>query len=173
MSCVIGLLNNGTLYLGSDGIATTDDGEKRPIICEKIFRNGDYLIGYTGSVRHGQVLGSHYFEPPEDIFDFPEAIREKFIDVGAIQTTDTGQQIHNSNILIGYKGRLYEILIDFQINEVMGSYTAIGSGAPYAMGSLFASKKWKSPTKRIINALDAASEYDRSCGAPYCIEAME
>jgi ATP-dependent protease HslVU (ClpYQ) peptidase subunit len=173
MSCVLGLLNNGKLYMGSDGVATTDDGEKRPILCNKIFRNKEYLIGFTGSVRHGQLLGPRYFNAPSNIYDFPEAIRGKFVDSGAILSTDTGQQVHSSNFLVGYKGRLFEILIDFQLNEIMGNFTAIGSGAPYAMGSLFASKKWKSPEKRIVNALDAASEYDGSCGAPYCIEVME
>lgn len=28
MSCVVGLLDNGSLYMGADGIATTEDGEK-------------------------------------------------------------------------------------------------------------------------------------------------
>ena len=55
----------------------------------------------------------------------------------------------------------------------MGNFTAIGSGATYAMGSLFATKKWKSPEMRVLNALDAACEYDRSCGKPYTIEVME
>jgi ATP-dependent protease HslVU (ClpYQ) peptidase subunit len=173
MSCVIGLLQDGKLYMGSDGIATTEDGEKRPVICFKVFRNGKYLIGYTGSVRHGQLIAPRKFSPPTNILDFPDDIRVQFEEHGAILSTDTGQQVHNSNILIGWKGRLYEILIDFQMNEVFGSYTAIGSGAAYAMGSLFATRKWTSPEARLKNALDAACEFDRSCGEPYTIEVME
>jgi len=173
MSCVVGLLQNGKLYLGSDGIATTEDGERRPIICVKIFTNKDYLIGYTGSVRHGQLLGPKCFDPPSSIYDFPDQIREAYEKKGAILLNENGQQMFSSNILIGHKGRLFELLIDFQMNEVYGNFTSIGSGAAYAMGSLFATKKWKSPEKRIINALNAASEYDRSCGEPFTIEIME
>jgi ATP-dependent protease HslVU (ClpYQ) peptidase subunit len=173
MSCVIGLLNNGRLYMASDGIATTEEGERRPVICIKLFKNKNYLIGYTGSVRHGQVLGPKFFEPPTNVYELPDAIRQKFIDTGCILTTETGQQVHSSNILVGYRGHLFEILIDFQMNEVSGDFTSIGSGSPYAMGSLFATKKWKSPEKRIINALDCAREYDRSCGRPYAIEVIE
>ena len=173
MSCVVGLIQNGKLYMGSDGLATTEDGERRPVICIKIFTNKNYLIGYTGSVRHGQLIGPRYFDPPKSIYDLPEEIRKKFDESGAMMLMDNGQQMHASNILIGHKGRLFEILIDFQMNEVMGNFTGIGSGSPYAMGSLFATKKWKSPEKRIINSLDCAKEYDRSCGRPYTIEVME
>jgi ATP-dependent protease HslVU (ClpYQ) peptidase subunit len=173
MSCVLGLLQNGKLYLGADGLATTEDGERRPVICIKIFKNKDYLIGYTGSVRHGQILGPKFFEPPSSIYDLPDAIREIFESKGAMLVAETQQQMTSSNFLIGYQGRLFEILIDFQMNEVYGDFTAIGSGATYAMGSLFATKKWNSPENRIKNALDAAKEYDRSCGRPYTIQAME
>jgi len=173
MSCVVGLIQNGMVYIGSDGLATTEEGERRPVICIKIFTNKEYLIGFAGSVRHGQLLGPKFLDAPASVYDFPDAIREVFIEKGAIMTTDTGQQMHNSNILIGHKGRLFELLIDFQINEVMGNFTAIGSGSTYAMGSLFATKKWKTPENRIINALNAAKEYDRSCGLPFTIETMK
>ncbi len=173
MSCVVGLLQNGKLYLGADGFATTEGGERRPIICNKIFTNNSYLIGFTGSVRHGQILGPKHFKPPESIYDFADAVREIFAEKGAMLTSEVGQQIHASNLLLGYHGRLYEVLIDFQLNEVFGSYTAIGSGSPYAMGSLYATKKWNSAEKRIMNALKAATEFDTSCGLPYQIEVME
>jgi len=68
MSCVIGLVDNeGQIWMGSDNFATTDKGEIRPIKVQKIFRNGKYLFGYTGSVRGGQILTSKHFTPPKDI----------------------------------------------------------------------------------------------------------
>ena len=74
MSCVVGLVDNGSVWIGADGIATTDDGEKRPIKARKIIRNRDYLFGYTGSVRTGQVIDPYYFKPPKNIFDLPDAL---------------------------------------------------------------------------------------------------
>lgn len=174
MSCVIGLLQNGKLYIGSDGIATTDDGEKRPIIATKVFTNKGYLMGYTGSIRTGQLVGPKHFNPPSNVYELPDLIRQHILEKGSlIINGETQQHMHSCNFLIGYQGRLFEILIDFQLNEIMGNFTAIGSGATYAMGSLFATKKWTSPENRILNALEAASEYDRSCGRPFMIEVME
>jgi ATP-dependent protease HslVU (ClpYQ) peptidase subunit len=174
MSCVVGLLNNGELYMGSDGVATTDDGERRPIIATKVFTNKEYLIGFTGSVRTGQLAGPKFFEPPSNIYDIPDALRENFLEKGSlVVSNETQQHLMSSNFLIGYKGRLFEILIDFQLNEVRGDFTAIGSGATYAMGSLFATKKWNSPEKRVLNSLQAASQFDRSCGKPFTIEVMK
>jgi ATP-dependent protease HslVU (ClpYQ) peptidase subunit len=173
MSCVVGVIQQGKVYIASDGLATTEEGERRPVICIKVFTNKHYLIGYTGSVRHGQILGPRFFDPPSSIYDFPDAARKIYEEKGAMLVNDTGQQMFASNVLIGHAGRLFELLIDYQMNEVYGDFTSIGSGAPYAIGSLFATKKWKSPIKRIVNSLDAACEYDRSCGKPYTIEVME
>ena len=174
MSCVIGLVNGGKVYIASDGIATTDDGEKRPIICNKVFKNKNYLIGFTGSVRTGQIIGAKFFDPPQNVYELPDAIRESLTEKGSIViSNETQQQLTSCNFLVGFQGRLFEILMDFQLNEVLGDYTAIGTGAPYAMGALFASKKWNSPEKRLKAALGAACEYDTSCGPPYTIEIME
>jgi len=173
MSCVIGLLNEGKIYIASDGIATTEDGERRPIIATKIFRNGNYLIGFTGSIRTGQVLQPESFQPPKYIHELPDAIRNQFAEKGCLVIHNESQQHHHAcNFVIGYEGRLYEILIDFQLNEIYGEFTAIGSGAGYALGSLYSTKKWTSPNKRLKTALKAAAEFDRSCGEPFYIEVI-
>ena len=174
MSCVIGLLHDGKVYVASDGIATTDDGEKRPIVANKIFTNKNYIIGFTGSVRTGQLAGPKFFDPPENIYDLPDALREKLGEKGSLViSSDTQQHLNACNYIIAYRGRLFEMLMDFQLNEIMGSYSAIGSGAPYAMGALFASRNINFPERRLKTALKAACEYDMCCGLPFTIEVME
>ena len=173
MSCVVGLLKDGKLYMGSDGRATTDDGEKRPIVATKLFWNEDFLIGFAGSVRTGQLLKADYFEVPDDVLELPDAIRDHLCDKGSLATSDDQLSVQNCNFLIGYNGRLYEILTDFQLNEVYGSFLVIGSGSQYAMGSLFTSKRVKSGEKRVLLALKAAAKFDSACGPPYFIEVME
>jgi len=174
MSCVIGLLHEGSVYIASDGIATTDDGEKRPIIATKIFKNKDYLIGFTGSVRTGQLVGPKFLDPPSSIYDLPDAIREILSEKGSLViSNETQQHLNACNFLIAHKNRLFEMLMDFQMNEVMGDFSAIGSGSPYAQGALHATTKWNSAEKRLKAALNAACEYDMSCGLPYTIEKME
>ncbi len=174
MSCIIGLVQDGKLYMASDGIATTADGEKRPIVATKIHWNGNYLIGYSGGVRTGQLVAEgKLFAPPKEIINFPEAIREHLQEHGSMMVDDAQLHIQNCNFLIGYEGKLWEILVDFQLNEVYGEYTAIGSGAAYAMGSLFSTKDEQDPEKRLTLALQAACEYDMSCGLPFTIESVE
>lgn len=169
MSCVVGLLHEGHVYIGADGFATTEDGERRPIVTDKIIRNKNYLIGYTGSVRTGQILDPHYFNPPDVIEDFVEALREHLYAKGCVATTEGGINMQSCNFLIGYKHRLHEILMDFQLNEVMGNFTAIGSGASYAMGALYVLDKTNkiAPSTKVELALDAAAEFHVTCGPPF------
>jgi 20S proteasome alpha/beta subunit len=70
--------------------------------------------------------------------------------------------------------------MDLQISEIDPNlgYCSIGSGGPFAMGSLYTTAKTKqSPKTRLKTALDAASEFSKGCGRPYEIysydEAME
>lgn len=173
MSCIVGLLKDKKLYMGSEGRATTDDGEKRPILATKLFWNGDFLIGFAGSVRTGQLLKAEYFEVPDDVHELADAIRGHLGVKGSLATSDDQLSVQNCNFLVGFKGRLYEILTDFQLNEVYGDFLSIGSGSTYAMGSLFTSKRVKSGEKRVLLALRAAVEFDSRCGPPYFIEVME
>jgi len=173
MSCVVGLIQNGKIFIGSDGRATTGDGETRPIKTIKVFRNGKYLIGYTGSVRTGQVLQERYFEAPDDIFEFPDAIREHLGNKGTLLANDEQAQMQNANFLIAFENSLYEILIDFQLNEIDGGFTSIGAGATYALGSLHTtSKLMLSPEERVNAALEAACRYETSCGKPLDIQVL-
>lgn len=169
MSCVVGLINNGSVYIGGDGRATTNDGEIRPIVASKVFKNKKYLFGYSGSVRSGQVLLPEYFEPPDNIVDMADAVREQLKRKGCMGSNEDQIEATQSNFLIGYEGRLYEILIDFQLNEIYGEYTAIGSGSSFALGAFFATKRVKNPIKRIKIALDASKEFCSFVGDPYTI----
>ena len=173
MSCVIGLVQDGDVYMGADGFATTEEGERRPIIADKIIRNKDYLIGYTGSVRTGQILDPHNFEIPDQIEDFAEALREHLYAKGCVAITEGGIQMQTCNFLIAYKERLYELLIDFQLNEIMGAFTAIGSGAPYAMGAMFVLEKVNiEPLRKLEYALGAATDFHTSCGPPFSYDKL-
>lgn len=175
MSCVVGIMYDEKIYMGADGYATADDGERRPIVAEKLFFNKDYLIGYTGSVRTGQVLKPEKFDPPSDIEDLPDAIREHLFEKGCVLSSEEHGQIHTSNFLIGHQGMIYEILIDFQMNKTYGDFNSIGAGSQYAFGSLYTTRFLKniSPQQRIKLALNAASFYNVSCGPPFTYESIE
>jgi len=171
MSCVIGLVDNGKIYFGADGFATTEDGERRPIVANKIFRNKDYLIGYTGSVRTGQLVEPAHFDAPADISELAESMREHLYARGCVAVAEGGIHMQTSNFLIAYKDKLYEILKDFQLNEVMGNFTAIGSGAAYAMGAIYVMNKYNlEPIKQLELALQATTHFHTAVGPPFDYE---
>jgi len=171
MSTVVAIVDKGKVWMGADSYATMEGGERRRIICNKIFTNGPYLIGYVGSVRVGQVVRPEYFTPPDDILKLPDALIKHFKEKGCLGVDGEDQTSKNaSNFLIATPtGRLFEILVDFQLNEVK-DFTAIGSGSPFALGSLYTTKGIKNCRRRATTALMVAGVYDMHTGPPYIIE---
>jgi hypothetical protein len=173
MSTVVGISNEDGVWIGVDSAATTESGESRFIMFKKLFRNKGYLFACTGSIRGSQVLLPEHFDPPRNAFDLPDAIREQFRERGCIAlSSDDQTEIQLCNFMVGYEGRLYEILVDFQMNEIM-SYDSLGSGSSYAFGALHAIRNTKlSPERKIKIALSAAACFDTSTSQPFVIEKL-
>ena len=171
MSTIVAIVNKGKVWMGADSYASMESGERRRIICNKIFINPPYLIGYVGSVRVGQTLKPEYFKPPENVFDFPDKIIKQFEKKGCLGIDSEDQTFkHGSNFLIAIPdGKLFEILVDFQMNEIK-DFTSIGSGSAFALGSLYTTRKKKDPRKRIMTALEIAAVYDTHTGPPFVVE---
>lgn len=170
MSTVVGFVNKNGVWIGADDSASSDSGERRPIIVKKVFRNGKYLFGCTGSIRASQLLFPEYFTPPSNIVNLVDDIRNLFREKGCITLTSEDQtQSHLANFLVGYKKKLYEILVDFQINQV-AEYDAIGSGSSFAFGALYTIRNTNlKPEQRIKIALQAAEKFDTSTASPFMI----
>jgi ATP-dependent protease HslVU (ClpYQ) peptidase subunit len=174
MSCVVGIKHKGNVYIGADTRGSSEGGDIRPIKAQKIFRVGNYLLGAVGSARGCQILHSKFFDPPEDILDFPDYLRNHCREKGCLAITDDQTEAWVSNLIIGYKKQLYEILVDFHISTV-DEFTAIGSGGTYALGSLKAIQELNNdmePVKRIELALKCAMEFDSSTGGSIVIEKL-
>lgn len=174
MSTVVGIVDGKDIYIGADSLASTEEGDARPMKCKKIFRNGKYLVGFIGSVRGGQILYPDYFKFPTKIADLPDAIMGQCTEKGCLVTSEQSTSLHACNYLIGYKGKLYEILVDFQMTEIP-HYTAVGSGSYYAFGSLHTTEQMKddfTPSMRIELALSAAEEFSTSTRGPFYYEKL-
>ena len=171
MSCAIGLITTDGIWIGTDSAATTSEGEKRPILAEKLFRNKNLLIAYVGSVRGGQILHKEQFKPPSNIYKLPDAIIEQCKEKGSLSINAEDQtNCHLCNYLVACKDGLYEVLADFQINKIP-EYTAVGSGSSHAFGSLFTTGKSNlNPEQRVKLALTAAANFDTSTAPPFIIE---
>jgi ATP-dependent protease HslVU (ClpYQ) peptidase subunit len=70
------------------------------------------------------------------------------------------------NFLIGYRSRLFEMVDDYHVSEPVNGYEAVGSGAKYALGSLYATPHLP-PEQRVALALEAAAYHNAYVRPPY------
>jgi len=169
MSCVVAITDCKKVYMAAESAATSMEGDRRLIVPSKIIKNGPYLFGYSGSVRTGQLLEPHFFKPPKNVLDIPDALMELLEAKKSLSFSETQTALLQCNIIVGYKSKIYEILSDFQLNEPAIEYVAVGSGACYAFGSLSttSSLQIKDINQRLTLALDSACLFSADCKGPY------
>lgn len=181
MTCIVGLVDNGEVYMGGDsagvaGLSITIRND------EKVFTNGPFIIGFTSSFRMGQLL-RFKFAPPKQtndisdyefmVTDFIDAVRKCFAMNGFGNLQDRSHNVGGS-FLVGYNGVLYSVDSDFQVGIPTKGYDAVGCGADLALGALFVSEGMLSPTERVQRALEAAEAFSGGVSAPFvCLTSKE
>lgn len=174
MTCIVGSIDNGTIYMGGDSAGVAGYSIQRRADC-KVFVSGDFIMGFTSSFRMGQIL-QYSFTPPimkenQDLFaymatDFADGIRD-CLKAGGYARINSNEE-SGGTFLVGYKGRLFTIEDDFQISEQLENYAAVGCGQDIALGSMF-STKGQPIEQRIRTALEAAEEYSAGVRGPFNI----
>jgi len=177
MTVIAGLVDdNGNIYIGGDsagvsGYSLTVRND------EKVFRNGEFLIGYTSSFRMGQLL-RYKFKPPfhmpsKSIYeymvcDFIESVRECFKEGGYNEKrleVDEG-----GSFLVGYRGNLFKVENDYQIGKSKYPFTSTGCGHELALGSLHTSVSFElTPKERINLALEVTEKCCAGVRSPFTI----
>ena len=186
MTCIVGMLHDGVVYMAGDHIAT--DGYCKEVQKRsKVFRNGDFIIGYTESFRMGQLL-EHVWEPPKKPKDckdhteymvkfvVPSLIKcfddNKFIrsvnDSDSASKRSVNGQAYGGEFLVGYRNRLYKVESDFAVLECVNGYDAIGAGEEYARGALEALKMTANPDATLF--LTAALKATEKHCALVCVD---
>lgn len=179
MTCIVGLVDNGNVWMGADSAGTNGWLDQTIRQDLKLFRNDDFLIGGCGSFRLLQLL--HYkLHPPKRhpdtdvmkymVTEFVEAVRTCLKEGGFTRVKDNNEEIDGS-FLVGYDGRLFEIECDLQVGESMDGYNGIGSGGRIALGSLYVSQG--TPEERIRKALETAEHFNAGVRGPFHIECLE
>lgn len=116
----------------------------------KIFKNGPYLIGASGSPRLGQALMFNSkiksLIPPEDCsnayaFEFVitkliPLIRRACGNAGFLTVTDNKEEL-DGLFLLAFTNHLFTVDRDLQVTQPHKEYAAIGSGAHYALGCMY------------------------------------
>ena len=174
MTCIVGLVHEGVVCIGGDsaGVAGLSLVVRAD---EKVFRNGDFLMGFTTSFRMGQLLRYKLYPPrrhPDDrvakymVVTFTNAVRECLKAGGYASKKDDVESA--GTFLVGYQGRLFKIESDYQVGIPEDGYAAVGSGQDIAQGSLFATQG-QEPRQRVLTALQAAERFNAGVRGPFHI----
>ena len=177
MTCIVGAVHANRVHIGGDsagvaGLSLVVRADK------KVFRNGDFVMGFTSSFRMGQLL-RYSFVPPKrhvdsdiDKFmatDFVDAVRTCLKNGGYAEKHADAERA--GVFLVGYAGRLFRIESDYQVGEALDGFDAIGCGGEIALGAMFATAA-RSPQERIETALRAAERFSAGVRAPFHYETV-
>ncbi len=192
MTIVVGLIDqDGRAYMGADTVRSNGNRYvdrnskltrmvvKRPYRAksqEIANRNGHILVGTSGSIRAGQVIGEmHAPDWPAGLSayrylvgPFAAAASDALREAGQMGKSPAQSDEAELTMMVAIDGCLFVIWQDFSVTQPAEPYAAIGSGTDIALGALFAMRNVVAPARNIIrDALRAASAYDDACGAPF------
>jgi hypothetical protein len=174
MTCIVGAVDTslGEVYIGGDsaGVANWSLTVRAD---SKVFRNGEFIFGFTTSFRMGQLL-RYKLVPPTPDGDLACFMSTKFIDAvrdclktGGWAEKDKEREAGGA-FLCGVRGHLFSIQSDYQVAESKDNYDACGCGDEIALGSFFSTSKLE-PRQRCILALRAAQQHCAAVRAPFHI----
>ena len=176
MTCIIGYAHDAHVYIGADSMAS-NGYESRVTALRKVFRVGPFLIGYTTSFRMGQILQYHLeVRAQQDgesderymVVAFAESVRE-CLKVRGYSRVDSNNET-GGRFVVGYKDRVYEVASDYQVNHYNDGLVAVGAGADFALGAMYALDL--SPKKRILKALAISADLSPSVQGPFYVEKL-
>jgi ATP-dependent protease HslVU (ClpYQ) peptidase subunit len=175
MTCVVGLAENGRVWMGADSATTWDDTKLVIASNPKVFRVGPLVIGYCGSGRVGRLL--QYSLTPPPVRNMPadkyvaitlvEAIRKCLFEGGVTHKENNEEEIP-SDFLVGFKGRLWRVDGDFNVDESRHPFDSVGCGSHIALGAMHATQSLQ-PRQRLMAALRAAQEFNYAVRAPFVV----
>lgn len=174
MTCCVGLIHEGEVWMGADSAVSWEDHKLSLQSNPKVFRVGPFTIAYAGSGRIGRILQYGWPVPTHrrsvklDAYvsiTVVENIRKSISDGGAMKR-EHGLDDSGSCFLLAYRGRLFRVDDDFNVDEPVQAYDCVGTGGAVALGSLYSTRKM-TPRQRVTTALKAAQEFTTSVRGPF------
>jgi hypothetical protein len=173
VTCIVGIADGESVWLGGDSAGIS--GWDKTIFTEpKVFRNGEWVMGFTTSFRMGQLL-QHVLVPPRlpepsvplerfMVTEFIDAVRQTLRGGGFAKKENDVER--GGQFLVGIRGRLFFVDSDYQVGESTDGYAAIGSGFAYALGSLYATEGADNED-RVRASLKAAVKFSAGVAEPF------
>jgi ATP-dependent protease HslVU (ClpYQ) peptidase subunit len=188
MTCIVGIVDNGVVWMGADSCAgSTGTYDHYPIKEPKLLYCAgkpiadSVLGGYTGSFRFGQLLAHHLSMPTERdttadalgylVGTFLRSVCKTLRDNKYLQLKDGVESVPDgSKFLFASHGRLWVMQSDFSVIESLHGEAAVGCGMAYALGSLHATRKYEvTASTRVLQALQAAAERSAFVQSPFVL----
>ena len=182
MTCIIGFVNKGTVWLAGDSIAS--DLYNYTLCREpKVFQKGQMIFGFTDSFRMGQLIQHSLVLPRHEAgVDDIAYLTSTFVDA-VIACFKTKEHAHVENavttggsFLVGYRGKLYEVVGDFSVQAATATYETVGAGWEYAKGAMHILTVAKPPSRIklyhdpkliLAKALEAAAAHSCQVKPPW------
>lgn len=181
MTCIAALVSHDKVWMGGDSAAVGGHYSLTIRKDQKVFRKGDFLLGFTSSFRMGQLL-AHQFQPPARpegmelheymVVKFVEGLRETFKLGGYAQKEKEAE--NGGTFLVGYCGRIFKICDDYQVAESVYPFDACGCGEDVALGALYAQwngvtgkVEFDEPNRALRTALVAAERFSAGVRGPF------
>lgn len=167
MTCIAVVKQDGKIFMAGDRGASDDDNILA-LSAPKVWKIGEYLLGYAGTMDGERIR--HNFKPPAPEKNLDKFMYSKFIKY--LRTfyenwwVDTSKD-SDFGMIICVRGRIFEHnAIDMSLTEYQQPFLAMGSGAQYAYGSLYSTHKSKNARNRVRTAVAAAIQYSPTCMGP-------
>jgi len=180
MTVILGAIDKGTIYMGSDSQVTYGN-TKRIVKDLKVFKKGDMLFGVCGTPRIIQLLNFSLDIPehPKRFTDYAY-ISSEFVDaVRCCFKTGGYSHIENNeekggDFLIAYHNRIYNIDYNFSVSAFEGECMAVGVGDESAIGAYMAFREMKLSVKESIRmAIEITCEVNICCSLPVVIKSLK
>lgn len=181
MTCIVGFRKGGKVWIGGDSLGVA--GMSKSVrLDRKVFKVGEYVLGFTSSFRMGQILQYQtdlvypVAEESKDLHRFAVVqliprLRAAFHSNGMMGKNDMGQDCVGQ-FLIGYRDQLWCVESDFQVSLPADPFYCIGSGAQFAAGAMevLTTAPESHPEDVIKGAIAVAEKFCCGVGGPVTVE---
>src|SRR5690554_798101 len=174
MTCIVGYKHNGKVYLAGDQAGGSIYFREDHTNLTKVFKVGEFLVGYTTSFRMGQIL-QYSWNPPtmqvgqdEDTYIFRDVVNSLSSVFDSCQYgKKDGVEKQTGVFLLGWRGRLFTVQENLSILE-HDTYAACGCGEDFARGAMYSMISHnihdKEPKKLLKDAIIVASFHSPGVG---------
>ncbi len=177
MTAIVGIVDKDKVWMGADRLGVNGYLMTWNKATDKVFKTGPFVIGCCGYPRVSQLVKYKLGLKDDPRKEAHEFMCVDFVDKMRTVLNDNGAKIIDKNedsvsvgswLLISFRGQLYEVQPNFQVEQRTEPYDAIGCGAELALGSLHESSRSKlKPKERIIRALKCAENFSAGVRGPF------